>query len=241
MTTVTDAGQALRVHDLKAGYNARPVIFGVDLQVQANTLTALIGANGAGKTTTLKAIAGLLPAYAGEISVWGDPAPARDSVRRIEQGVVYLPQEKAVFGDLSVRDNLLLGGVRTKSAAARRSRYDMCLSVFPRLGERLTQRAGTLSGGEQRMLAVSITLMAGARLLLLDEPSVGLAPRVVQTMMGVLDDLMRETGLTILLVEQDIGAAIARASSVFVMRSGQIVWQGDHAAAAARTDWSELF
>jgi branched-chain amino acid transport system ATP-binding protein len=238
---VTDAGQALRVHDLKAGYNARPVIFGVDLQVQANTLTALIGANGAGKTTTLKAIAGLLPAYAGEISVWGDPAPARDSVRRIEQGVVYLPQEKAVFGDLSVRDNLLLGGVRTKSAAARRSRYDMCLSVFPRLGERLTQRAGTLSGGEQRMLAVSITLMAGARLLLLDEPSVGLAPRVVQTMMGVLDDLMRETGLTILLVEQDIGAAIARASSVFVMRSGQIVWQGDHAAAAARTDWSELF
>jgi len=155
--------------------------------------------------------------------------------------VVYLPQEKAVFGDLSVRDNLLLAGVRTKSAAARRSRYDMCLSVFPRLGERLTQRAGTLSGGEQRMLAVSITLMAGARLLLLDEPSVGLAPRVVQTMMGVLDDLMRETGLTILLVEQDIGAAIARASSVFVMRSGQIVWQGDHAAAAARTDWSELF
>jgi branched-chain amino acid transport system ATP-binding protein len=241
MTSVTDTGHALLVQGLQAGYDSGPVVFGVDLEVRRNQLTALIGANGAGKTTTLKAIAGLLPASAGQISVWGDPAPARDSVRRIEQGVVYLPQDKAVFGDLSVRDNLLLGAVRTRNAAARRERYDLCLSVFPRLSERLSQRAATLSGGEQRMLAVSITLMAGARLLLLDEPSVGLAPRVVQDMMRVLDELMRATGLTILLVEQDIGVAIARASAVCVMRSGQIVWHGDHAAAAARSDWAELF
>jgi branched-chain amino acid transport system ATP-binding protein len=241
LETQTQTGPALAVRGLKAGYDSRPVVFGVDLEVPANRLTALIGANGAGKTTTLRTIAGLLPAYGGEVSVWGDQAPVRDSVRRIQQGVVYLPQEKAVFGDLSVRDNLLLGAVRTKNAAERRTRYDMCLSLFPRLAERLTQRAGTMSGGEQRMLAVSITLMAGARLLLLDEPSVGLAPRVVQDMMTVFDELVREAGLTILLVEQDIRVAIARASTVYVMRSGQIVWSGDHAAAAARSDWSELF
>lgn len=241
MTTTTGTGDALLVRGLQAGYDSGPVVFGVDLEVARNQLTTLIGANGAGKTTTLKAIAGLLPARAGQISVWGDAVPARDSVRRIEQGVVYLPQEKAVFGDLSVKDNLLLGAVRTRNAAARRERYDLCLSAFPRLSERLSQRAATLSGGEQRMLAVSITLMAGARLLLLDEPSVGLAPRVVQAMMSVLDDLMRATGLTILLVEQDIGVAIARASAVYVMRSGQIVWHGNHAAAAARSDWAELF
>jgi branched-chain amino acid transport system ATP-binding protein len=241
MTTTTDTGDALLVQGLQAGYDAQPVVFGADLRVQSNQLTALIGANGAGKTTTLKAIAGLLPVYEGEISVWGDKAPASDSVRRIEQGVVYLPQEKAVFGDLSVKDNLLLGAVRTKNAKVRRERYDLCLSLFPRLSERLTQRAATMSGGEQRMLAVSITLMAGARLLLLDEPSVGLAPRVVQDMMTVLDALMRESGLTILLVEQDIGIAIAQASAVYVMRSGRIVWHGDHAEATARSDWSELF
>lgn len=238
---MTVTNDALVVRGLESGYAGKPVVFGVDLTLRTGQLTALIGANGAGKSTTLKSVAGLLNPMAGQIEVWGDNSRARDSVKRIQQGVVYLPQERAVFGDLSVRDNLLLGAVRTKDASVRQQRYDLALSLFPRLGERLSQKAGTMSGGEQRMLSVSLTLMAGARILLLDEPSLGLAPRVVQTMMDALSRLIEETGITILLVEQDIGTAITNAVSVYVMRSGRIVWHGDHEEAATRRDWSELF
>jgi branched-chain amino acid transport system ATP-binding protein len=146
-----------------------------------------------------------------------------------------------VFGELTVRDNLLLGATRTSNRAVRQERYEMVLDLFPRLRERLAQRAGTMSGGEQRMLSVSITLMAGARVLLLDEPSLGLAPRVVQDMMGALAGLVAERELTILLVEQDISGALAHADHVYVMRSGRVVWDGDRQAAIAIEDWSELF
>jgi branched-chain amino acid transport system ATP-binding protein len=241
MTASLAADLALNVRGLETGYGRTQVVFGVDLQARGGAVTALIGANGAGKTTTLKALSGLLPVSGGSVEVWGNSARANDSADRIGQGVVYLPQERAVFGELTVRDNLLLGATRTSNRAVRQERYEMVLDLFPRLRERLAQRAGTMSGGEQRMLSVSITLMAGARVLLLDEPSLGLAPRVVQDMMGALAGLVAERELTILLVEQDISGALAHADHVYVMRSGRVVWDGDRQAAIAIEDWSELF
>ncbi len=232
---------ALQVEGLRSGYFGRTVVFDVSLSIAPGKVTALLGHNGAGKTTTLKAIAGLLPTFAGTVTLHGEPITARKANDRVRRGLVYLPQERAVFGTMTVRDNLLLGATLVTDAAQRERRYEQCLDLFPILRERLGQLAGTLSGGQQRMLAISIALMAGARVLLLDEPSLGLAPSISQTLLQTMKQLTEREGMAILLVEQAVAQALEVADHVYVMRSGQIVAEETRTAALAREHWWELF
>jgi branched-chain amino acid transport system ATP-binding protein len=232
---------ALQVERLRSGYFGRTVVFDVSFAIPPGKVTALLGHNGAGKTTTLKAIAGLLPAYAGTITLHGEPITGRRAADRVRRGLVYLPQERAVFGSMTVRDNLLLGATLVSDPAQRDRRYAQCLELFPILQERAGQLAGTMSGGQQRMLAISIALMAGARVLLLDEPSLGLAPSISQTLLQMIKQLAEREQMAVLLVEQAVAQALDVADHVYVMRSGQIVADETRSAALAREHWWELF
>lgn len=237
--TVTRA--ALEASNLRAGYLGHAVIFGPSLRAEAGEITALFGHNGAGKTTTLKAIAGLLPLYDGSVRLFGDDISRADVSDRIRRGVVYLPQDRAVFTTLSVGDNLELGAALAKGKQIIEERMHAVFALFPRLGERTAQLAGTMSGGEQRMLTMGIALMAGAQVLMLDEPSVGLAPTVNQDLLEAAQRLARDQGMAILLVEQAIGQALDFVDRVYVMRSGQIVAEHTGDEARERQDWWEVF
>lgn len=232
---------ALEVTSLRAGYFGRPVVYDATFRVEQGTITALFGHNSAGKTTTLRTIAGLMPSYAGEVRIFGEVASGMDASSRVKRGVVYLPQERTVFPDLSVTDNLRLGAALVNDKEATEDRLKMVTSMFPRLGERLRQRAGTMSGGEQRMLSMGIALMAGARILLLDEPSLGLAPVINQTLLNTAKRLATEEGVSVLLVEQAIGSALQVADHVYVMRGGEIVAEHTGDEARARDDWWTVF
>jgi branched-chain amino acid transport system ATP-binding protein len=226
----------LELRSLSAGYGAADVLHDVSFSVPRGAFCTLIGANGAGKSTTLKALAGLVRPVRGRI-VFEDadlgPASAAQIVAR---GIALVPEGRRVFGPLSVRENLQMGAfvrlVRGRAQAARvAERLDFVLATFPRLQERLEQHAATLSGGEQQMLAIGRALMSEPRLLLLDEPSMGLAPLVVQQVFEVLRDL-QAGGLTVLVSEQNASIALAFADRGCVIESGRIVL--DDTAAALR-------
>jgi branched-chain amino acid transport system ATP-binding protein len=214
----------LEVRDLHAGYGGVAAVRGVDLDVAAGEVVALVGPNGSGKTTLLRAITGLLRPMAGRVCLDGvrlDGAPAHDVVRR---GVALVPEGRHVFPSMTVADNLAMGGYtrpRAEAAGAPEAVY----ALFPRLGERQGQRAGTLSGGEQQMLAIGRALMSRPRLLLLDEPSVGLAPAMVQVVLEALGRL-RAAGTTVLLVEQNAAAALALADRGYVLELGRVTLHG---------------
>jgi len=234
-------GSVLRVGNLYAGYYGRPVVHDVSLTVEPGTITALLGHNGAGKTTTLKAIAGLLPAYGGSVSLRGEEITRRKSGERVKRGLFYLPQERATFATMTVRDNLLLGATLVDDPAARDRHLEQILALFPILAERIGQIAGTLSGGQQRMLSMGIALMAGAKVLLLDEPSLGLAPTIIQQLLQTVRHLCEQEGMAVLLVEQVVGLALEVADHIYVMRTGQLVADETRESAQARENWWELF
>ena len=220
----------LRVDDLHAGYGTSEVLTGVSLQVKPGTLVALIGANGAGKTTTMRAISGMLRPTQGQVILDGRPVQDYGAARIARLGLAHAPEGRKVFGPLSVEDNLLLGaysrlpaffGFRRKAAADLAHIYEL----FPRLRERSTQAAGTLSGGEQQMLAIGRALMARPKVMLLDEPSMGLAPVIVQEVFRTIQRL-KETGITLLLVEQFARSALDVADYVYVMEHGRIALEG---------------
>jgi len=220
----------LRVEDLHAGYGTAEVLTGVSLAVKAGAVVALIGANGAGKTTTMRAISGLLKPRSGRVLIAGEPVAGLPASRIARLGLAHSPEGRRVFGPLSVEDNLLLGaygelphffGFRGKAAADLERIY----SIFPRLKERRGQLAGTLSGGEQQMLAIGRALMARPKIMLLDEPSMGLAPVIVQEVFATIRHL-KEEGLTLLLVEQFAKSALAVADYAYVMERGRIVVAG---------------
>lgn len=231
----------LTVEAIRAGYGNKLVLHGVSLSLERGQIIALLGHNGAGKTTTCKAIAGLLPVISGRIWFDGVDITNAACVHNVKRGLVFLPQERAVFAQLSVRDNLLLGATLTRDRSERQKRLDRVLEIFPILRERWNQTAGTLSGGQQRMLAIGIALMAGARVLLLDEPSLGLAPTLSQALMESIRELVQHDGLSVLLVEQEIPLALQVAESICVMRMGQVVASESRDAMVRRERLWELF
>jgi len=220
----------LEVRNLHAGYGLAEVLVGTTLTVQQGTVVALIGANGAGKTTTMRAISGLIAPTRGEILLEGKPIHGLGAARVARLGVAQSPEGRKVFAPLSAEDNLILGafpwmprffGFKKKAAADLARVYDL----FPKLAERRTQLAGTLSGGEQQMLAIGRALMARPKVLLLDEPSMGLAPVIVQEVFRTIARLKTE-GVTMLLVEQFARAALEVADHAYVMERGRIAVEG---------------
>ncbi len=222
----------LDVRSLEVRYGGIVALRGIDLRVDEGEIVALLGANGAGKTTTLRAISGLLPIRSGEVLFDGESLRRRapDAIARL--GLGHVPEGRRIFTRMTVRENLDLGGFAIASRSEAAARIDEVLAIFPRLRERIGQRAGTLSGGEQQMLAIARALIARPRLLLLDEPSLGLAPLVVKQIFEVLRDI-HSRGTTIVLVEQNARAALALADRGYVLRNGEIA-RGDTAAALAR-------
>jgi branched-chain amino acid transport system ATP-binding protein len=222
----------LACENLSAGYGRVPVLHGVSLTVAPDELVALIGPNGAGKTTTLHAIVGLLRPSAGTVAFDGASLVGRDPADVVARGVALVPQGRMVFQSLTVRENLRLGAYRAPVEAVR-ERLDMVLAAFPMLADRLEQLGGTLSGGQQQMLAIARALMSSPTLLLLDEPSTGLAPTIVESIFDTLAELHRR-GTMMLLVEQNAHLALEVASRAYVLEQGSIVAEGP--AAALRQD-----
>ncbi len=214
----------LSVAGLEAGYGAVPVLQGVDLEVRAGEIVALLGSNGAGKSTFNNSVSGICRPWAGRIAFEGAPIDGLDPARIVERGLIQVPEGRRVFPNLSVRENLELGGYR-RGRANRARNLERVVAVFPRLGERFAQAAGTLSGGEQQMLAIGRGMMAEPRLLTLDEPSLGLSPLLVEEMFALVRRL-NEEGLSILLVEQNVVQSLALAHRAYVMENGRIVLSG---------------
>ena len=220
----------LLVEDLHAGYGMSEVLTGLSLEVKAGSVVALIGANGAGKTTTMRAVSGALRPTRGRVVLGGREVQGSDASRIARLGLAHSPEGRKVFGPLSVEDNLLLGayarlprffGFRRRA----KSDLDRIYELFPRLRERARQTAGTLSGGEQQMLAIGRALMANPKVMLLDEPSMGLAPVIVQEVFRTIRQL-KESGLTLLLVEQFARSALEVADYAYVMERGRIALHG---------------
>ncbi|HYZ30710.1 MAG TPA: ABC transporter ATP-binding protein, partial [Crenalkalicoccus sp.] len=220
----------LEVSGLVAGYGTAEVLRGIDLSVPRGHCVCLLGANGAGKTTTMRALAGLLRPRAGRVLVDGRDVTALPPEERLAAGLALVPEGRRVFAPLTVAENLAIGAYRAPAAAARRAQAHV-LQLFPRLAERLGQEAGTLSGGEQQMLAIGRALMGGPRVLLLDEPSMGLAPLVVRDIFRTIAALNAE-GLTILLAEQNARLALRVAAEGAVLAEGTITLRGPSAALA---------
>jgi branched-chain amino acid transport system ATP-binding protein len=215
----------LEVAGLTVSYGDLRVLWGVDLRVGAGELVALIGPNGAGKTTALKAIAGLIPVDAGRVTLDGASLLEEPPYTRIRRGLSLVPEGRGLFPGMTVRENLELGGFAVPPPDGLRSALDRVSTLFPILAARRGQLAGTLSGGEQQMLAIAMALLSRPRLLVLDEPSLGLAPLVVDQLYRAVAGLKRD-GLTILLVEQQIFLALELADRAYVLETGRIRQEG---------------
>ena len=211
----------LEVRGLKVSYGGINAVKGVDLDVAEGELVTLIGANGAGKTTTLKALAGLLRPAAGRIHYNGIDITARPAFELVRQGLALVPEGRGVFGRLTVEENLAMGAYSRRDRARITTDFDRVYALLPRLAERRRQPGGTLSGGEQQMLAIGRALMSRPRMLLLDEPSMGLAPLIVQTIFETIRAITAE-GVTLLLVEQNAKLALETCHRGYVMESGLI-------------------
>jgi len=220
----------LIVDNVYAGYGSSEVLVGASLEVRAGTLVALIGPNGAGKTTTMRTISGILQPSQGRILLDNRPVQGMNASRIAKLGLAHVPEGRRVFGTLSVEDNLLLGGFRRLPRffgfqSRARGSLDRIYALFPRLQERRRQAAGTLSGGEQQMLAIGRALMSDPKVILMDEPSMGLAPIIVEEVFNTIVQLKR-TGVPLLLVEQMVTKALDVADYVYVMEHGRIVMRG---------------
>jgi len=214
----------LRVENLVVRYGDIKAVKGISFHVGRGEILALVGANGAGKTTTLRALSGMLP-HEGKVTLDGHDLGGLTPDRILRLGLSHVPEGRGVFGALTVRENLDLGAWTRRDKTARAEDFEMVMKTFPRLRERLTQAAGTLSGGEQQMLAVGRALMSRAKILILDEPSMGLAPKLVQEIFGVLRKL-NENGATILLVEQNANMALRLAHRACLLETGNLVLEG---------------
>ncbi|MEY4607607.1 MAG: ABC transporter ATP-binding protein [Ilumatobacteraceae bacterium] len=223
---------ALRISGLTAGYGPVTVLQGIDLDVGTGELVVMLGANGAGKTTTMRAVSGLIPRE-GTVEFNGASIGRATPDEIVRAGIAQVPQGRGTFPELSVEDNLLTGAYTRRDSSGIRADIDKWFGVFPRLAERRSQRAGSLSGGEQQMLAIARALMSRPLLLLCDEPSLGLAPIVTQELFRVLGELNRAEGLSVLLVEQNANLAMSIASRVYLLETGRIVASGSAAELSA--------
>ena len=214
----------LEVRDLRAGYGPVEVLRGVSLAVGAGEIVALLGSNGAGKSTLNNNVSGIYRPTAGAVRFDGNDIAGTASAAIVAAGLIQVPEGRRVFPNLSVRENLELGSYR-RARPRRRQNLDKVVATFPRLSERFAQKAGTLSGGEQQMLAIGRALMAEPRLLILDEPSLGLSPLLVDEMFALIGRLNRD-GLAILLVEQNVAQSLDLAHRAYVLENGRIAHQG---------------
>lgn len=228
------ASALLKIEGLHAGYGRAEVLRGIALEAAPGAVVTVIGPNGAGKSTLLNTLIGLLPVTAGSITFDGQPLARLPLEDRVMAGIALVPEKRELFGTMPVEDNLLLGGFRPRRLRQKgwRERIDEVYALFPRLRERRAQLAGTLSGGERQMLALGRALMSGPRLLMLDEPSLGLAPLVVKEIFRTIERL-RQTGVTILLVEQNARAALEVADLGYVLEMGGIALHGPAAQLAS--------
>lgn len=238
---VQESEGLLTVVGLRAGYGGRPVVYGVDLEVWPGEIVAVLGHNGAGKTTTLNAIFGFIEPMSGIVSLQGSDVTTLPAVEHARRGMTFVPAERFVFGDLSVGDNLLLAAMQEPSAERRAGHQRRVDSLFAILADRRTQRAGTMSGGEQRMLSIGMALMAGPRLMLLDEPSLGLSPVYVETIMDAIRTVADELRVGVVLLEQNVAQALRVADRVYVMRSGETIAHETAAELRTREHLWDLF
>ena len=226
MIRMADTTPLLSLRKLEVAYGGIQAVKGIDLDVAQGELVCLIGANGAGKTTTLKGICGLLPVKGGSIHYEGKDVTGRPAFRLVQRGLAMVPEGRGVFGALTIEENLAMGAYTRTDRDGIRSDIERVYTLFPRLHERRRQTAGTLSGGEQQMLAMGRAMMSRPRLLLLDEPSMGLAPLMVQKVFETVLAISRE-GVTILLIEQNAKLALEVSHRGYVMESGEITLSGD--------------
>jgi len=217
----------LKVTDLSVSYGAISALGGISFTIAAGEIVTLIGGNGAGKTTTLRTISGLLRPKAGRIEFLGEDLARVPAHQIVARGLCHVPEGRMIFANLTVDENLAMGAYLLSDAAAVARNREYVFSVFPRLQERLKQMAGTLSGGEQQMLAIGRALMGSPKFLMLDEPSLGIAPRLITTIFEKIVEINRDHGITILLVEQNANLALEVSRRAYVLETGRIVMEGE--------------
>lgn len=220
-----EAANILTLKGADAGYGKKQVLFGINLAAKFGKITAIIGPNGAGKSTILKVAHGLLPLWNGSLALDGTDLNGSSPARRVRQGITFCPQGNRVFGELTVRENLELGGTHLPSKEVA-DRVSAVLESFPQLTSRLKQSAGTLSGGEQQMVAIARALVSKPRLLMLDEPSLGLSPNVLDDVFEKIVEVNRIQGVTILIVEQKVRKVLAIADHVYSLKLGKVAYNG---------------
>ena len=234
-TTKVSTGHLLKVENLYVNYGKIEALRGIEFAVNDGELVAVIGANGAGKTTTLRTISGLIHPIKGSIRFMDEEIAGMIPSKVTARHVVQVPEGRRIFPDMTVRENLEMGAYLRKDTAGIKSDFDWVMSLFPRLEERLAQKGGTLSGGEQQMLAMGRALMSQPKLLMLDEPSMGLAPVIVETIFSIIKQL-HDQGVTILLIEQNANLALAIADFGFVLETGTVKLKGTGADLMANED-----
>jgi branched-chain amino acid transport system ATP-binding protein len=231
----------LSIDSVHAGYRRRPVIFGVSMDVHAGEIVTVLGHNGAGKTTTIKTAFGLLRPMKGKVLYNGIDVSRSNCARHVAMGMSYTAAERFVFPDLPVSVNLRLGALGKGSMAERERRAERVYDMFPFLKERRDQLAGTFSGGQQRILSLGMALMSNPKLMLLDEPSLGVSPAIVQQILAALRRMADEEGRAVVLLEQNVGHALRAADRVYIMRSGQVILEETADELRSREHWWDLF
>jgi branched-chain amino acid transport system ATP-binding protein len=217
----------LSVSDLHVSYGAIAALSGISFKIEQGSIVTLIGGNGAGKTTTLRTISGLHRAKTGKVSFRDEDITALPPHKIVARGLCHVPEGRMVFSNLTVDENLAMGAYLQNDAALNAQNRDYVFSIFPRLKERIKQTAGTLSGGEQQMLAIGRALMGNPKFLMLDEPSLGIAPRLISTIFEKIVEINKSHGITILLVEQNANLALEISTYAYVLETGHIVMEGE--------------
>jgi branched-chain amino acid transport system ATP-binding protein len=216
----------LKVENIESGYGPMQVLWGPDVNVRAGTITSLLGPNGAGKSTLLWTILGSVKARAGRVFYEGDDVTTLPPHLKVDLGLTMVPEGKHLFKEMSVYDNLIMGAYRSEAAEVKKENLELVYSMFPILEERHSQKAGSLSGGQQQMVTIGRALMTKPKLIMMDEPSQGLAPKLVHEIFETIEKMKEEIGLTILLVEQNAAASLDAADYVYVMHEGSIKAEG---------------
>jgi branched-chain amino acid transport system ATP-binding protein len=231
---VESVSLALEVRGIESGYGKIQVLWGVDVTLKEGSMVAVLGPNGAGKTTLLRTVMGIIRAWRGSVMMYGLDITSMPSHRRVELGLTMVPEGRRLFPDLTVRENLELGAYTRRARERIVETLELVFNLFPRLKERLHQKAGSLSGGEQQMLAIARALMTRPKVLMLDEPSQGLAPKIAWEVAETLDKIRREVGISVILVEQNVALALEKADYIYLLEQGRVVLEGFREEVLAR-------